>query len=141
MSTFKTLVSVNYHFSYKCNYKYNFYFYIKKTFNIFPLSEAKRGMKLLKEVKMKKLNFINNKPFLYFIFMRELLYYKKEELRIKSINIILNGLKIIKKFLHENVTFINILVISYNSFNLKINIKIKRSKSKENMKQLTRVIN
>jgi radical S-adenosyl methionine domain-containing protein 2 len=134
MSIIKILVSVNYYFSCKCNYKCGFYFYIEKTFIIFSLNEAKREMKLLKESGIKKLKFTSDKPFLYPIFIRELFRYKKEELRIKSINIVLNGLKIIKKFLYENAAFINILVISCNLFDLKTNIKIERGTSKKNVK-------
>jgi radical S-adenosyl methionine domain-containing protein 2 len=71
--------------------------------------------------------------------MYKLLRYKKEELGIESISIMSNGLKITKKFLRENAAFINTFTISYNSFDLKINIKIGRGKSGENMEQLTRV--
>ncbi len=133
MSTLETLVLVNYYFSRKCNYKCGFCFYTKKTSSILPLGEAKRRIKLLKEARIKKLNFVGSKPFLYPIFMRELLYYRKEELGIESISIILNGLKIIEKFLRENAAFINILAISCNLFNLEINIKIRRGRSRENV--------
>jgi radical S-adenosyl methionine domain-containing protein 2 len=82
---------------------------------------------------MKKLNFIGGEPFLYPMFMRELLYYRKGELGIESISIISNGSKITEKFLRENAVFINILAISCDSFDLEINIKIKRGRSGENM--------
>jgi radical S-adenosyl methionine domain-containing protein 2 len=132
-STFETPVSVNYHFSGKCNYKCGFCFHTEKTFNILPLSEAKRGIKLLKEAGIKKLNFASGKPFLYPMFMRELFRYKKKELRIKSISIVSNGSKITEKFLRENAVFINILAISCDSFDLEKNIKIGRGKSGENV--------
>jgi radical S-adenosyl methionine domain-containing protein 2 len=133
MSILKTLVLINYYFSRKYNYKCGFYFYTEKTSNILSLNEAKRGMKLLKEAGIKKLNFAGGEPFLYLIFIRELLRYKKEELGIKSISIVLNGLKITEKFLRENAAFINILIISCDLFDLKTNIKIGRGRSKENV--------
>ena len=132
-STAETPVSVNYHFSYKYNFEYGFYFYTEKTSSILPLDEAKRGIKLLKEARIKKLNFIGGEPFLYPIFIRELLCYRKGELGIESISIILNGLKVIERFLRENTTFINILAISCDSFNLEINIKIGRGSTRENV--------
>jgi radical S-adenosyl methionine domain-containing protein 2 len=72
------------------------------------------------------------------MFMHELLRYKKEELGIESISIVSNGLKITEKFLRENAAFINTFAISYDSFDLKTNIKIGRGKSGENVEQLTR---
>jgi radical S-adenosyl methionine domain-containing protein 2 len=133
MSISETLVSVNYYFSRKYNYEYSFYFYTKKTSSILPLDKAKRRIKLLKEARIKKLNFTSSKPFLYPIFMCELLCYKKGELGIESISIISNNLKITEKFLRENAIFINILTISCDSFDPEINIKIRRGKSRENV--------
>lgn len=57
MSASETPVSVNYSFSRKCNYECGFCFHTEKTSSILPLGKAKRGMKLLKEARMKKLNF------------------------------------------------------------------------------------
>ncbi len=139
MSTAETPVSVNYYFSRKCNYECGFCFYTEKTSSILSLDEAKRGIKLLKEAGIKKLNFTGSEPFLYPMFLRELLCYRKGELGIESISIVSNGLKITKKFLRENAAFINILAISCDSFNLETNIKIRRDRSRENVEQLTRV--
>jgi len=107
--TAETPVSVNYHF---CNYECGFYFHTEKTSSILPLDKAKCGMNLLKGAGIKKLNFAGGKPFLYPIFVRELLRYRKEELGIESISIVSNGSKITKKFLRENAAFIDILAIS-----------------------------
>jgi radical S-adenosyl methionine domain-containing protein 2 len=112
MSGAETPVSVNYHFSRKCNYECGFCFHTEKTSSILPLDKAKCGMKLLKEAGMKKLNFAGGEPFLYPMFMHELLRYGKEELGIESISIVSNGSKITKKFLRENAAFIDILAIS-----------------------------
>jgi radical S-adenosyl methionine domain-containing protein 2 len=93
----------------------------------------------LKKAGIKKLNFAGGKPFLYPVFMRELLRYGKEKLRIENMNIVSNGSKITEKFLRENAAFINILAISCDSFDLETNIKIGRRKSGENVEQLTKV--
>jgi len=139
LSTAETPVSVNYHFSRKCNYECGFCFHTEKTSSILPLDEAKRGMKLLKEAGMKKLNFAGGEPFLYPMFMRELLRYGKGELGIESISIVSNGSKITEKFLRENAAFIDILAISCDSFDPETNIKIGRGRSGENVEQLTKV--
>ena len=139
LSTAEIPVSVNYHFSRKCNYECGFCFHTEKIFSILSLDEAKRGMKLLKEAGMKKLNFAGGEPFLYPVFMRELLRYGKGKLGIESISIVSNGSKITEKFLRENATFINILAISCDSFDPETNIKIGRSRNGKNVEQLTKV--
>ena len=73
------------------------------------------------------------------MFIRKLLRYRKEELGIESISIVSNSLKVIEKFLRKNTIFINILTISYDSFDLEINIKIRRGSTRENIEQLTKV--
>ena len=42
-------LSVNYHFTRRCNYKCGFCFHTAKTSFVLPVEEAKRGLKLLKE--------------------------------------------------------------------------------------------
>jgi radical S-adenosyl methionine domain-containing protein 2 len=133
MNIAETLVSVNYHFFCKCNYKCDFCFHTKKTFNIFFLDKIKYKIKFLKKTKIKKLNFANGESFLYFIFLYKFLCYRKKKLGIKNINIILNNLKITEKFLCKNTIFIDIFVIFYDLFNLKINIKIGKNKNKKNI--------
>jgi radical S-adenosyl methionine domain-containing protein 2 len=77
---------------------------------------------------MKKLNFANSEPFLYPKFLGNLLRYGKVDLKIESISIVLNGSKITEAFLRTYIAFINILAISYDSFDPDTNIKIGRSK-------------
>ncbi|KAH8803478.1 hypothetical protein F5884DRAFT_861799 [Xylogone sp. PMI_703] len=138
-NTVNAPVSVNYHFSRKCNYECGFCFHTEKSSSILPLDKAKRGMRLLKESGMKKLNFAGGEPFLYPKFLHNLLRYGKEELGIESISIVSNGSKITEKFLRENATFIDILAISCDSFDPETNIKIGRGKNGENIEQLIKV--
>ena len=63
----KIPISVNYHFTRKCNLKCGFCFHTSKTSFILSLEEAKRGLKLLKESGMKKINFAGGEPFLKFL--------------------------------------------------------------------------
>jgi radical S-adenosyl methionine domain-containing protein 2 len=132
-------ISVNYHFSRRCNYECGFCFHTEKTSDILSIEDAKRGMKLLTEAGMKKLNFAGGEPFLYTKFMAELLRYGKQDLAIESRSIVSNGSKITEKFLRENAAFIDILAISCDSFNPETNIAIGRGKRGENVAQMTRI--
>lgn len=42
-------LSVNYHFTRRCNYQCGFCFHTAKTSFVLPIDEAKRGLKMLKE--------------------------------------------------------------------------------------------
>ncbi|RMZ77164.1 hypothetical protein DV737_g4496, partial [Chaetothyriales sp. CBS 132003] len=139
LSRAETPVSVNYHFSRKCNYECGFCFHTEKTSSMLSLDEAKSGMKLLQEAGMKKLNFAGGEPFLYPKFLHELLRYGKEELGIESMSIVSNGSKITEKFLCENAALIDILAVSCDSFKPQTNIKIGRGRSGENVGQLRNV--
>ena len=50
-------LSVNYHFTRKCNYECKFCFHQAKTSYHLPIEEAKRGIVMLVEAGMKKINF------------------------------------------------------------------------------------
>lgn len=57
-------ISVNYFLHRQCNYQCKFCFHTAKNSLVLPLEEAKRGLKLLKDAGMKKLNFSGGEPFL-----------------------------------------------------------------------------
>lgn len=135
----QTPVSVNYHFSRKCNYECRFCFHTEKTSTILPPEKAQLGMTLLKEAGMKKLNFAGGEPFLYPSFLQTLLRYGKEQLRLESISIVSNGSKITEAFLRENAAYIDILAISCDSFHATTNIKIGRGGRGKNVEQLKKV--
>jgi radical S-adenosyl methionine domain-containing protein 2 len=65
-------VSVNYHFTRRCNYECGFCFHTAKTSYILPLEDAKKDLLLLKQAGMRKLNFAGGEPFLYPKFIGEL---------------------------------------------------------------------
>ena len=50
-------LSVNYHFTRKCNYECKFCFHQAKTSYHLPIEEAKRGITMLVDSGMKKINF------------------------------------------------------------------------------------
>lgn len=58
-------ISVNYHFTRKCNKECGFCFHTAKTSHVASPEEAKHGLSLLKRAGMRKLNFAGGEPFLY----------------------------------------------------------------------------
>jgi radical S-adenosyl methionine domain-containing protein 2 len=58
-------ISVNYHFTRQCNKECGFCFHTAKTSHIASPEEARRGLSLLKDAGMRKLNFAGGEPFLH----------------------------------------------------------------------------
>ena len=54
-------LSVNYHLTRKCNYECKFCFHQAKTSYHLPIEEAKRGIRMLVDAGMKKINFSGEK--------------------------------------------------------------------------------
>ena len=60
----ESLKSINYLITRTCNYKCGFCFHTaKNSFNL-DLDNAKKGLKLLEEAGMKKINFAGGEPFI-----------------------------------------------------------------------------
>ncbi|KAJ2996957.1 hypothetical protein NUW58_g802 [Xylaria curta] len=130
-----TPVSVNYHFTRKCNKECSFCFHTEKTSYVASESDMKLGLRLLKEAGMRKINFAGGEPFLYPRKLAMLCRYCKEELGLESVSIITNGTKVTKKWMEENDRWIDVLGVSCDSFNEKTNIAIGRGTG-SNVKQL-----
>ena len=130
----KIPISVNYHFTRKCNLKCGFCFHTAKTSFILSLEEAKRGLKLLKDSGMKKINFAGGEPFLYQPFLGQLIKYCKEELKIEKLSIITNGTLVTKNFIKTYHKYIDVLGVSCDSFNEETNKKIGRGTGKNVIK-------
>ncbi len=120
------IVSVNYHFTRLCNYSCGFCFHTKKTTYLAPIEDAKRGLRKLADLGMKKLNLSGGEPFLHERFVGEICRYAKEELRLESMSIVSNGSKIREAFFVKYGEFVDILAISVDSFNEETNVKIGR---------------
>lgn len=70
-------ISVNYFFSRECNKECVFCFHTAKTSYMLPEKEAHRGLYLLKEAGMQKLNIAGGEPFLHQKFLESILRYCK----------------------------------------------------------------
>lgn len=123
-------LSVNFHFTRKCNKTCVFCFHTEKTSHVASEEDMKRGLKLLKEAGMRKINFAGGEPFLYPHLLAMLCRYCKNELKLESVSIISNGTKIRKQWLEENGKYVDVLGVGCDSFDEATNIKIGRGTGK-----------
>ncbi|KAL9011175.1 MAG: hypothetical protein Q9173_003957, partial [Seirophora scorigena] len=121
-------ISVNYHFTRLCNYKCGFCFHTAKTSDILPEEDAKRGIKLLAEAGMRKINFAGGEPFLYPAFLGELVRYCKEDLHLESVSIVTNGSLVKEQWLKTYAKHLDIMAVSCDSFQENTNMLIGRGK-------------
>lgn len=119
-------ISVNYHFSRKCNKTCGFCFHTATTSHVEELAKAKQGLKLLKDAGMQKVNFAGGEPFLYPKFLGEMIDFCKEILQLESLSIVSNGSLIKEAFLRKHCQNIDILAVSCDSFDEATNIAIGR---------------
>ncbi|XP_003962537.1 S-adenosylmethionine-dependent nucleotide dehydratase RSAD2 [Takifugu rubripes] len=125
--------SVNYHFTRKCNYKCGFCFHTAKTSFVLPLEEAKRGLELLKDAGMEKINFSGGEPFLHEKgdFLGKLVQFCKQDLQLPSVSIVSNGSMIQERWFQKYGDYLDILAISCDSFNEDTNQLIGRAQGKK----------
>ncbi|XP_038595862.1 radical S-adenosyl methionine domain-containing protein 2 [Tachyglossus aculeatus] len=126
--------SVNYHFTRQCNYRCGFCFHTAKTSFVLPLEEAKRGLRMLKEAGMEKINFSGGEPFLQNRgeFLGEMVKFCKEELRLPSVSVVSNGSLIRENWFKCYGEHLDILAISCDSFDEQVNVLIGRGQGKKN---------
>nr|AGC96537.1 inflammatory response protein 6 [Sus scrofa]UWI70519.1 radical S-adenosyl methionine domain containing 2 [Sus scrofa] len=129
-----TPTSVNYHFTRQCNYKCGFCFHTAKTSFVLPLEEAKRGLWLLKEAGMEKINFSGGEPFIHDRgeYLGKLVRFCKEELQLPSVSIVSNGSLIRERWFKSYGEYLDILAISCDSFDEQVNVLIGRGQGKKN---------
>ncbi|XP_076834234.1 S-adenosylmethionine-dependent nucleotide dehydratase RSAD2 [Brachyhypopomus gauderio] len=125
--------SVNYHFTRQCNYKCGFCFHTAKTSFVLPIEEAKRGLQLLKNTGMEKINFSGGEPFLHErgVYLGELVRYCKQELDLPSVSIVSNGSMIKENWFRKYGEYLDILAISCDSFDEDTNKVIGRGQGKK----------
>jgi radical S-adenosyl methionine domain-containing protein 2 len=111
-----TPISVNYHFTRKCNKTCKFCFHTEKSSHVASDAEMIRGLRLLKESGMRKINFAGGEPFLYPGKLGWLCRYCKEILGMESVSIITNGTKVTEQWLGEHGRFVDVLGVSCDSF-------------------------
>ena len=116
----RTLESVNYHFTRQCNYECGFCFHTAKTSHVEDLERAKRGLRMMAEAGMKKVNFSGGEPFIQGkkgSYVGKLVEYCKHDLQLDSVSIVSNGSLITKDWFEKYSKYLDILAISFDSFN------------------------
>jgi radical S-adenosyl methionine domain-containing protein 2 len=120
-------LSVNYFFSRVCNYRCSYCFHTQTNGYMLSESEMKRGLTLLRDAGMRKLNFAGGEPFLHaYTRLGPLVEFCKIELGLESISIVSNGSRITRDWLQEYGGFVDILAISCDSFTEQTNVDIGR---------------
>lgn len=119
-------VSVNYFFSRKCNKVCRFCFHTEKTSYVASEEDMKKGLKLLKDAGMRKINFAGGEPFLYPKELGMLCRFCKVDLKLESVSIISNGTLTKKDWLDRYGGYVDVLGISCDSFNEATNEAIGR---------------
>jgi len=122
----KSPVSVNYHFTRRCNKTCGFCFHTATTSYMEQPDQAKKGLRLLKNAGMRKINFAGGEPFLYSKFLGEMIDFCKEDLRLESVSIVTNGSLVKESFVKKHGRNIDILAVSCDSFDEATNIEIGR---------------
>ncbi|XP_068135189.1 S-adenosylmethionine-dependent nucleotide dehydratase RSAD2 [Hyperolius riggenbachi] len=129
-----TPTSVNYHFTRQCNYKCGFCFHTAKTSFVLPIEEAKKGLSMLRDAGMEKINFSGGEPFLQDRgnFVGKLVEYCKMELKLPSVSIVSNGSLITERWFQAYGEHLDILAVSCDSFVEDVNKLIGRGQGKKN---------
>lgn len=115
--------SVNWHFTRQCNYGCHFCFHTAKDSYVMPVKDmalAKRGLHLLKEQGMEKMNFSGGEPFLHKRQLGELVRYCKEDLCLVSVSIVTNGSLVTRRWMEEFGPHLDILAVSCDSFDAEV---------------------
>ncbi|KAK3306518.1 uncharacterized protein B0T15DRAFT_369882, partial [Chaetomium strumarium] len=122
----KIPVSVNYHFTRRCNKTCGFCFHTATTSHIEDLPRQKAALRLLAQAGMRKINFAGGEPFLYAKPLGAMIDFCKRELRLESVSVVTNGSLVREAFLRQHAGQLDILAVSCDSFNEQTNIAIGR---------------
>ncbi|XP_045170427.2 radical S-adenosyl methionine domain-containing protein 2-like isoform X4 [Mercenaria mercenaria] len=127
-------ISVNYHFTRKCNYKCGFCFHTAKTSFVLPLDTAKKGLQMLKDAGMEKINFSGGEPFIVKrgTMVGEMVRFCKQTLQLPSVSVVSNGSLISENWFKKYGEYLDILAVSCDSFDPDTNEKIGRQQGQKN---------
>lgn len=127
-------LSVNYHFTRKCNYSCGFCFHTAKTSFHLQLEDAQRGLRMLKDAGMQKVNFSGGEPFIIQKghHLGLMVRYCKEILQLESVSIVSNGSLIKEEWFEQYGQYVDILAVSCDSFDEETNRTIGRGQGRRN---------
>ena len=128
---------MNYHLTRKCNYQCGFCFHTDIDSHVETYENARRGLHLLKEEGMQKINFAGGEPFLEAKLLGMLCQEAKETLNL-AVSIVTNGSKVKEGWMKQYGRFVDIIAVSCDSFDEATNIQIGRGKG-DHLKHLKNV--
>ncbi|KAK9727957.1 Radical SAM superfamily [Popillia japonica] len=135
-------ISVNYHFTRKCNYQCGFCFHTAKTSYMLNLEDAKNGLRKLKAAGMQKINFSGGEPFLpnRGRHLGEMVKFCKVDLNLPSVTIVTNGSMVKEAWFKDYGQYLDIMAVSCDSFNEDTNQAIGRTQGgKSHLDQLRKI--
>jgi len=93
-----------------------------------PFEDIERGLRMLKEAGMLKINFAGGEPFLCPDLLGKMVKFCKEDIQIQSVSIVTNASKITDNWFCEYAKYVDVLAVSVDSFNESVNSQIGRGK-------------
>ena len=112
----KNNLVVNYHFLRSCNYECKFCFHTNKDEYTEPLGRAKKGLTILKNKGISRINFSGGEPFLKAKLLGEMCKFCKTNLKMQ-VSIVSNGSLIKKEWFNKYGKYLDVIAISCDSFN------------------------
>ena len=116
----RDLASIEYHFHRQCNHSNSACVDNSSTITShshkLPIGKAKTGLRLLRIAGMQSLHFAGEDPFLEPEYLGELSRYCKEVLGVPSITVATDGSLVTRHWLEKYGEFIDVLLVSCNSF-------------------------
>jgi radical S-adenosyl methionine domain-containing protein 2 len=119
-------VAVNFHFTRQCNYNCGFCFHTAKTSHVESEEKCKEILILLRKGGFKKINFAGGEPFVKPELLGIMCKYAKEVCKYESVSIISNGSKCKEEWFKKYARYVDILGVSCDSFDEKVNKAIGR---------------
>src|SRR6266540_3754526 len=121
-------VSVNFHFTRRCNYECGFCYHTAKSSDMPNITDAKFALKKLADAGMRKLNFAGGEPFLYPEYLGKLVRFCKQDLGLESVSIVTNGSRVRRDWFIHYGKYLDITAVSCDSFNEETNKQIGRGR-------------
>ncbi|EAW09325.1 radical SAM domain protein [Aspergillus clavatus NRRL 1] len=118
-------VSVNLCFIRECNFECGS-FHTQKTSHLKSYEQIQRGLRLLRDAGMKKIQFTGGEPLLYPQLLSKMVEYCKADLKLESVSILTDGSKLTKRFMIRSAKYLDFIAVSCDSFDEGANVHIGR---------------
>jgi len=122
-------LSVNFHFTQRCNYKCKFCFLNRPTSTVLHIDTMKLGLRKLREAGVRKINFAGGEPFMHPALLGQMVEFCKSELNFPCVQITSNARLIRKEWMRNfGESFVDMMTLSIDSFDENVNKRIGRGR-------------